>query len=195
MRLLTSVLNALWKEAFHIENGSSFHSFGPEYVKVFLKSSVFAYGICNFSLTIFQRPQQPGTGQIVHLIWFFLQLLCFQKWKYQSESQIRSKLFKLGIKIRQSEWKFCEFCMILEYFQLGKGPRTDCHDITEILLNVALNTIKQTNKQNRTYMYTLSRIWNSFVYSGEQVINALQVSHFCLSLSLLKINVTFRDHW
>jgi hypothetical protein len=26
--------------------------------------------------------------------------------------------------------------------------KTDCHDITEILLKVALNTIKQTNKQN-----------------------------------------------
>jgi hypothetical protein len=25
--------------------------------------------------------------------------------------------------------------------------KTDCHDITEILLKVALNTIKQTNKQ------------------------------------------------
>jgi hypothetical protein len=41
MRLLTFVLNALWEEACHIENGSSFHSFGPEYVKVFLKSSVY----------------------------------------------------------------------------------------------------------------------------------------------------------
>jgi hypothetical protein len=51
MRLLTFVLNALWEEACRIENESSFHSFGPEYVKVFLKSSVFAFGICNFSLT------------------------------------------------------------------------------------------------------------------------------------------------
>jgi hypothetical protein len=38
------------EEACRIENGSSFHSFGPEYVKVFLKGSVFAFGICNFSL-------------------------------------------------------------------------------------------------------------------------------------------------
>ena len=37
MRLLTFVLYALWEEACRIENGSSFHSFGPEYVKVFLK--------------------------------------------------------------------------------------------------------------------------------------------------------------
>jgi hypothetical protein len=50
MRLLTFVLNALLEEACHIENGSSLHSFGPEYVKVFLKSSVFVFGICNFSL-------------------------------------------------------------------------------------------------------------------------------------------------
>jgi hypothetical protein len=44
MRLLTFILNALWEKACCIENGSSFHSFGPEYVKVFLKSSVFAFG-------------------------------------------------------------------------------------------------------------------------------------------------------
>jgi hypothetical protein len=55
MRLLTFVLYALWEEACRIENGSSFHSFGPEYVKGFLKSSVFAFGICNFSLTTFRR--------------------------------------------------------------------------------------------------------------------------------------------
>jgi hypothetical protein len=51
MRLLTFILNALWEEAGRIENRSSFHSFGPEYVKVFLKSSVFAFGICNFFYT------------------------------------------------------------------------------------------------------------------------------------------------
>ena len=55
MRLLTFVLNAVGEEACRIENGSSFHSFGTEYVKVFLKSSVFAFGICNFSLTTFRR--------------------------------------------------------------------------------------------------------------------------------------------
>ena len=48
MRLLAFVLNALLEEACRIDNGSSFHSFGPEYVKVFLKSSVFAIAICNF---------------------------------------------------------------------------------------------------------------------------------------------------
>ena len=37
MILLTFVLNALLEKACRIENGSSFHSFGPEYVKVFLK--------------------------------------------------------------------------------------------------------------------------------------------------------------
>jgi hypothetical protein len=51
MILLTFVLNALLEKACRIENGSSFHSFGPEYAKVFLKSSVFPFGICNFSLT------------------------------------------------------------------------------------------------------------------------------------------------
>ena len=43
MRLLTFALNALWEETCQIENGSSFPSFGPGYVTVFLKSSV----LCN----------------------------------------------------------------------------------------------------------------------------------------------------
>ena len=45
MRFLTVALNACC-----IKNGSSFHIFGPEYVQVFLKSSVFAFGMYNFSL-------------------------------------------------------------------------------------------------------------------------------------------------
>ena len=44
MRLLTFVLNALWEETYRIKNGSSFHSFGPEYVKVFLKSPLHHRG-------------------------------------------------------------------------------------------------------------------------------------------------------
>jgi hypothetical protein len=42
MRLLTFVLNALWEEACRIENGSSFHSFGPEYIKVLLDQDPIA---------------------------------------------------------------------------------------------------------------------------------------------------------
>jgi len=32
---------------------------------------------------------------------------------------------------------------------MAKTNKTDCHDITEILLKVALNTIKQTTKQTK----------------------------------------------
>jgi hypothetical protein len=39
MRLLTFALNALWEEACSIENGSSFHTIGPEYVKVLVQST------------------------------------------------------------------------------------------------------------------------------------------------------------
>jgi hypothetical protein len=38
--------------------------------------------------------------------------------------------------------------------QVSSTNKTDCHDITEILLKVALNTIKQTNKQDKlSYFY------------------------------------------
>jgi hypothetical protein len=33
----------------------------------------------------------------------------------------------------------------IKYHQTNKHHKTECHDITEILLIVALNTIKQTN--------------------------------------------------
>jgi len=35
----------------------------------------------------------------------------------------------------------------LRALQVSSTNKTDCHDITEILLKVTLNTIKQTNKQ------------------------------------------------
>jgi hypothetical protein len=53
------------EEACRIENRSSFHSFGPEYVKVFLKSSDFAFGICNFSLATFRRVSMICIGQVL----------------------------------------------------------------------------------------------------------------------------------
>jgi hypothetical protein len=37
--------------------------------------------------------------------------------------------------------------------------KTDCHDITEILLKVALNTIKQTNKQKNKTVLTVTSHW------------------------------------
>ena len=41
MRFLTFALNPSWEEACVIENESLFHSFGPEYAKVFLKRSAY----------------------------------------------------------------------------------------------------------------------------------------------------------
>ena len=46
------------------------------------------------------------------------------------------------------------------WFSLGplvsSTNKTDCHNITEILLKVALNTIKQTNKQTISFMLYFS---------------------------------------
>jgi hypothetical protein len=48
--------------------------------------------------------------------------------------------------------KVCQWLATGRWFSLGtpvsSTNKTDCHDITEILLKVALNTIKQTNKQS-----------------------------------------------
>jgi hypothetical protein len=46
--------------------------------------------------------------------------------------------------------------------------KLDCHDITEILLKVALNTIKQTNKQvifvTQSLIYRVMFWWSLFVF-------------------------------
>ena len=44
---------------------------------------------------------------------------------------------------------------VSELRQVGGFLKTDRHDITEILLKVALNTIKQTKKQKNRTMYIL----------------------------------------
>ena len=48
--------------------------------------------------------------------------------------------------------KVCQWLGTSRWFSPGppvsSTNKTDCHDITEILLKVTLNTIKQTNKQN-----------------------------------------------
>jgi hypothetical protein len=38
--------------------------------------------------------------------------------------------------------------------------KTDCHDITEILLKVALSSIKQTNKQTNNIWSTINKSLN-----------------------------------
>ena len=47
----------------------SVHSFGPEYVKVFLKSSVFDFGICNFSHNI-SESVMISIKQLLDLIFY-----------------------------------------------------------------------------------------------------------------------------
>ena len=97
MRLLTFILNALWEEACRIENGSSFHSFGPEYVKVFLKVQFMPLGFVIFYLQHFGESKdfyQTSIGfyflniqvllsldilkqEDIYDIWFFVQYSLF----------------------------------------------------------------------------------------------------------------------
>ena len=53
---------------------------------------------------------------------------------------------------------------------VSSTDKTDCHDITEILLKVALNTIKQTNQWSM-FLYIVINVMPS--YKGPlQIINA-----------------------
>ena len=53
--------------------------------------------------------------------------------------------------------KVCQWLATSQWFSsyplVSSTNKTDCHDITEILLKVALNTIKQTNKKLRNKVY------------------------------------------
>jgi hypothetical protein len=53
--------------------------------------------------------------------------------------------------------KVCQWLVTGRWFSPGppvpSTNKTDCRDITEILLKVVLNTIKRTNKQTSLYMY------------------------------------------
>jgi hypothetical protein len=59
--------------------------------------------------------------------------------------------------------KVCQWLAASQWFSpctpVSSSNKTDCHDITEILLKVALNTIKQTNKQTLTNSF-VSCSWN-----------------------------------
>jgi hypothetical protein len=72
--------------------------------------------------------------------------------------------------------------MILEYFSLGKGSFTKPWGRLEQFLPFCFRIITSYLKMS------------GMPCNREQVINALQVSHFYLFLSLLQINVAFREN-
>ena len=59
--------------------------------------------------------------------------------------------------------KVCQWLAIGQWFSPGPPAsttnKTDRHDITKILLKVALNTIKQTNKEDTIYIYSTKWTW------------------------------------
>ena len=60
--------------------------------------------------------------------------------------------------------KFGQWLAVGRWFSLdpsvSSNKKTDCHDITEILLKVALNTIKPTNQSNKSTKF-VSKNWFS----------------------------------
>ena len=77
---------------------------------------------------------------------------------------------RISIRVRCTTLcdKVCQWLATGRWFSLGplvsSTNKTDCHDITEILLKVVLNTIKQTNKQTNklTLLYKISCILSKY---------------------------------
>jgi hypothetical protein len=66
--------------------------------------------------------------------------------------------------------------------------KTDCHDITEIVLKVVLSTIKQTNNQ---YRYdTIFDGDNLYFYSEQLSVLCIFIIHL-IFLNYLKINIYY----
>jgi hypothetical protein len=99
-------------------------------------------------------------------VWYFLFfiLLLGPSWAWSYDSWIYNYLYnrclsplmlwvQISIRVKCTTLcdKVCRWLPTGRWFSLGSPVsstnKTDCHDITEIVLKVALNTIKLTNKQ------------------------------------------------
>ena len=77
--------------------------------------------------------------------------------------------------------KVCQWLATGQWFSPGppvsSTNKTDCHEITEILLKVPLNTIKQTIKEKpQGYVYTDDLFFTSLQY--DITINSSRVIDF-----------------
>jgi len=62
---------------------------------------------------------------------------------------------------------------------ISSTNKTDRHDITEILLKVALNTIKQTNKQTTSFeLYRLNTAVKINSKSNVSILTSILQNHF-----------------
>ena len=78
--------------------------------------------------------------------------------------------------------KVCQWLATGRWFSLGppvsSTNKTDCHNITEILLKVALNTVKQTNKKYispRHRLFCLYRFWIWWKPSATFLLSSLDI--------------------
>ena len=101
--------------------------------------------------------------------------------------------------------KVCQWLATGRWFSLGPPVssinKTDCHDITEILLKVALNTIKQTNKKldesvwNVILLYSHSIYYRSYIYYHWYVLRWLLYLFIAIDLALALVEKPTKPHW
>ena len=97
----------------------------------------------------------------------------------------------------------CQWLATSWWFFLGtpvsSTNKTDCHDMTEILLKVALNTIKQTNKLILHLLTIVSNIrffsngFNEFFVNLRHVISHLHQE--ILNFWIINIEDIYNKHW
>ena len=90
-------------------------------------------------------------------------------------------------------------CCFFPYTPVSSTNKTDCHDITEILLKVALNTITIS----LTYDEIIEGIWNIFIITRLDIYsswlmginNLFNITHFLLQQISLQVDWTVCVIW
>jgi hypothetical protein len=95
----------------------------------------------------------------------------YHHWCCEFKSRTVSRCTKLCDKV-------CKWLATGQWFSPGPSVsstnKTDRHDITEILLKLALNTFKQTNKQyfSETYFYSVALIDFTFTIKSVSTVSS-----------------------
>ena len=98
--------------------------------------------------------------------------------------------------------KVCQWLargLIGQWFSPGPSVsstnKTDCHNITEILFKVTLNTIKQINKHSNLILYTSMALWiTSLLKKTKLLIRSIAHYIFTLSRCIHTWNITIKSH-
>ena len=154
------------------------------------------------SLTGLTLPQCLCLSQArTYLLYWFMSLSYLYLENLSSEFVTRSWIGVLDTTLCD---KVCQWLATGRWFSLGtpvsSTNKTDCHDITEILLKVALNTINQPVFRDRMSEWVIvwllfNVIWAIFqLYHGEKKLHLMMMVMIMSAVYFIFIVQALRNH-